>query len=222
MKHILKFDKYNEGIIEPSNFDSFLEYLNKNRSDIKDLVTINKVAKDYNLKFVNFDYFYNSLGEEIEKELAPKDLLLLGGIKFALFNKYEDIIMVVVEESLFFDYLKSDNIDSFLIFLKEVLRHESIHLKQVSRMKDKSNYVLDASPTHNSEKYWKEKRELMAYAQTFIDHLTQQGLTKSEIKEKLTNQRDTKSWIFNIYKKILDEKEMKRFMKYSFQYYENI
>lgn len=214
--------RYNEGIIEPSYFDSFLEELNNKRLQINNLDSINNISKDYNLKFVNFDYFYNSLGEEIEKQLAPKDLLLMGGVKFALFNKYENIIMVVVDEPIFFDYLKSESIQNFLVFLREVLRHESIHLKQVDKMKDKSKYLLDSSPTHNANKYWREKRELMAYAQTFIDHLVQSGLDKEEIKIKLINQKDINSWIFNIYKKILDEKEMKRFMKYVYLYYEKL
>lgn len=214
--------RYNEGIIEPSYFDSFLEELNNKRLQINNLDSINNISKDYNLKFVNFDYFYNSLGEEIEKQLAPKDLLLMGGVKFALFNKYENIIMVVVDEPIFFDYLKSESIQNFLVFLREVLRHESIHLKQVDKMKDKSKYLLDSSPTHNANKYWREKRELMAYAQTFIDHLVQSGLDKEEIKIKLINQKDINSWVFNIYKKILDEKEMKRFMKYVYLYYEKL
>jgi hypothetical protein len=224
----MKIKKYNdfiinEKVIQPYDFKEFIKKFDNNRRNISGLEDLNSFSEHYNIKFVNFDYFYKSLGEDIEKQLAPKDLLLMGGVKFALFNKYENNIMIVVEEELFLKYITNDsNIDDFLMFIEEVLRHESIHLQQVDRMKDKSKFLLDSSPTHNSEKYWKEKRELMAYAQTFIDHLVQQKLSKQEIKDKLTYQKDIKSWVFNIYKKVLDEKEMKRFMKYVYEYYEHL
>lgn len=184
---------------------------------------MNSLSKKFNVTFSSFDDFYDSLEDEVEKQMAPKELMLMGGVKFALFNKYKDTIMVVVDEELFFDYLKeTKDLTGLISFLKEVLRHESIHLQQVSRMKDKSSYKLDSSPTHNSDKYWKEKRELMAYAQTLIDHMTSQGLNKSEISREIKNPSNIKSWVWNVYSRILDEKEMKSFLKYVYEYWEKL
>jgi hypothetical protein len=217
MKYLKRF---NEAIIRPFDFKELLDIISsKNYTNISEL---NELTRQYNVIFSNFDDFYDSLGLEIEKILAPKELLLYGGVKFALYNKYKNIIMIVVEVDLFFNFIKNNDLSQFLSFLNEILRHESIHLQQVDRMKDKTSYKLDSSPTHNSDKYWKEKRELMAYAQTLIDHLVSQNLSKKEIEEKLKSHKDIRSWVFNIYKKLLNEKEMKRFMKYLYQYYEII
>jgi len=131
-------------------------------------------------------------------------------------------MMIVVEEEMFLEFLKGDGLDSLLAFLNEVLRHESIHYQQVGRMKDKTSYKLDASPTHNTKKYWTDKKELMAYAQTLIDHLTQQGLDKNEVEHKIKSPGDIKSWVWNVYKQVLDETQMKRFLKYVYQYWEKM
>jgi len=217
MKHIKKYELF-EASIAPLDFTEFLNGLRTMK--FNSLEDLNDFSMKFDINFSNFDDFYNSLELDIEKELAPKELMLMGGVKFALFNKYENCIMIVVEEEMFIDYLKNGNLDQLIAFLNEVLRHESIHLQQVDRMKDKSSYKLDSSPSHNAMKYWKEKRELMAYAQTLIDHLTQQGLTKSEIGEKIRTQNEIKSWVWNVYSKVLDAEEMKRFLKYVYQYWE--
>jgi hypothetical protein len=219
MKHIKNYKLF-EASIPPLDFTEFLNGLKT--MEFNNLEDLNDFSMKFDINFSNFDDFYDSLELDIEKELAPKELMLMGGVKFALFNKYENCIMIVVEEEMFIDYLKNRNLDQLIAFLNEVLRHESIHLQQVDRMKDKSIYKLDSSPTHNAMKYWKEKRELMAYAQSLIDQLTQQGLTKSEIGEKIRTQKDIKSWIWNVYSKVLSVDEMKRFLKYVYQYWEMI
>lgn len=209
-----------ESVIEPLDFDKFLnEFKHKKVNSISQL---NDIAKKYNILFSNFDDFYNSLETEIEKKLAPKELMLLGGVKFALFNKYKNTIMIVVEEEIFIEYINNNDLTPMIKFLREVLRHESIHMQQVDRMKNKDSYKLDSSPTHNPTKYWKEKRELMAYAQSLIDQLSDQGLSKEEIKVKITQQKEINSWIWNVYSKILNASEMKRFMKYVYLYYDKL
>jgi hypothetical protein len=219
MKH-LNYFKYFEAVIEPFDFDGFLSQLKS--GTYNSIAELNEMAKEYTVQFSNFDDFHDSLGTDVEKEMAPKELMLMGGVKFALFNKYKEVMMIVVEEEMFLEFLKGDGVDRLTTFLREVLRHESIHLQQVDRMKDKSGYKLDASPTHNSKKYWTDKKELMAYAQSMIDQLTAQGMDKDEIESKIKNPRDIKSWIWNVYKQVLDPKQMKRFLKYVFQYWEKI
>lgn len=219
MKHLKSFKTF-EAVIQPGNFDEFLEKLRTNKYN--SLEELNNDSIESNIMFSDFDTFYDSLELDIEKQLAPKELMLYGGIKFALYNKYKSSIMIVVETDKFINFINNEDLTHMITFLNEILRHESIHSVQVDRMKDKSSYKLDSSPTHNSEKYWKEKRELMAYAQTLIDHMVQKGFDKEQIKSALINRKEIKSWVWNVYSKVLDESEMKRFMKYVYQYYETM
>lgn len=226
MKTLVTFEQFykiSEGVISPLDFSEVLELLKRDRSTFNTLEDINLATEKYGIKFADFDTFYGSLEKDIEKKLAPKELVLIGGVKFALFNKYQNTIMIVVEPEVFLEFLRnSPRLEGFLGFLKEVLRHESIHLQQVDRMKDKSSYVLDSSPTHNAKKYWTEKREMMAYAQTLLDHLADQGLGKEEILKKIQGGEEIKSWVWNVYSKVLDPEQMKLFRKYLYQYWERM
>jgi hypothetical protein len=217
MKYIKTFKLF-EAVLKPFDFNKFFDEFKS--VEINSLTDLNVFSEKYGIIFSNFDEFEKTLELDIEKQLAPKELMLYGGIKFALFNKYVNKMMIVVEPEMFIKFLKENDLTDLFEFLNEILRHESIHLQQVDRMKNKSSYKLDSSPTHNSQKYWKEKRELMAYAQTLLDHLSQQGFSHDEIGEKIRNMKDIKSWVWNVYSKILDGSEMKRFLKYLYQYWE--
>ena len=143
----------NEAIIKPYDFTSYIEKLKLEEGNIDGFEDINNIFEGSNIHFSDFDEYYGTLTREEEKIVAPKGLMLMGGVKFALYNTNIDKINVVVEPSLFFDYINSDSDKkAFYQFLELVLRHESIHLQQVSRM-GKENYVLNASPTVNSKKY---------------------------------------------------------------------
>ena len=222
MKYIKSFKVF-EAVIDPLDYSEFIE--NFKNQEFNNFDELNSYSEKFGVEFCDFDTFYNTLGTDVEKELAPKDLELFGGVKFALFNKYREPsgkIMVVVIPEKFFDFLRSDKVDYLLHFLREIFRHESIHLQQVGRM-EKDVYKLDASPTHNTEKYWKNKQELMAYANTLLDHLKDQGLSKEEIKDRITRQ-DFKSWVWKVYSQVLkdDRENMNRFMKYLYEYWEKM
>ena len=58
----------------------------------------------------------------------------------------------------------------------------------------------------------------MAYAQSLVDDLRNQDLSNSEIKDLLRNQKNIKSWISNVYKKVLSPEQFKKFMKYTYLY----
>jgi hypothetical protein len=210
-----------EAIIKPLSFDSYIEKMKSEEGNINDFDDINTIFEGSNVYFSDFDEYYETIGTEEERLVAPKGLMLLGGVKFALFNKYIDKINVVVEPSLFFNYINSDkNKVEFYKFLKLVLRHESIHLQQVERM-GKENYKLDASPTVNTKKYWQSPHEIMAYAQSLIDDLRNQDFNDDEIKDLLKNQKQVSSWIFDVHKKVLTPQQFKKFMSYCYQYLMN-
>ena len=210
-----------EAIIQPFNFDEYLEKLKMEEGNIETIDDINRIFEGSSIHFSNFDEYYGNLTREEEKAVAPKELMLMGGVKFALYNTNIDKINVVVEPNLFLDYINSDvNKTGFYKFLRLVLRHESVHLQQVSKM-GKENYVLDASPTVNTKKYWQSPHEIMAYAQSLVDDLRDKDLNDDEIKDMLRNQSKIQSWIYNIHKKVLTPKQFNKFMSYVYDYLMN-
>jgi len=219
MKYLDNYISFSEGVIKPLNFDKLLQSLKNEKFD--GISSLNKMSREYKVEFADFDTFHDSLGTEIEKEMAPRELELFAGIKFALYNKYKDMIMIVVIEDKFIKSLSDkEMVRNICTFLNEVLRHESIHLQQVSRMGNSDLYLLDSSPTHNPKKYWNDKKELMAYAQSLIDQLVEQGKSKDDILQLLNNPKDIKSWVWDVYKKVLNAKQMKRFKKYLWGYWD--
>ena len=210
-----------EAIIQPFNFDEYLEKLKMEEGNIETIDDINRIFEGSSIHFSNFDEYYGNLTREEEKAVAPKELMLMGGVKFALYNTNIDKINVVVEPNLFLDYINSDvNKTGFYKFLRLVLRHESVHLQQVSKM-GKENYVLDASPTVNTKKYWQSPHEIMAYAQSLVDDLRDKDLNDDEIKDMLRNQSKIQSWIYNVHKKVLTPKQFNKFMSYVYDYLMN-
>jgi hypothetical protein len=211
----------NEAIIQPFNFDEYLEKLKMEEGNIETIDDINRIFEGSSIHFSDFDEYYGNLTREEEKAVAPKELMLMGGVKFALYNTNIDKINVVVEPNLFLDYINSDvNKTGFYKFLRLVLRHESVHLQQVSKM-GKENYVLDASPTVNTKKYWQSPHEIMAYAQSLVDDLRDKDLNDDEIKDMLRNQSKIQSWIYNVHKKVLTPKQFNKFMSYVYDYLMN-
>lgn len=218
MNHIKPYHLF-EAVVEPFNFKEVLSIIkNGNFSDIEEL---NKNIKEYQVEFITFEEFKNSLGTDIEKKVAPEYSMMGGGIKFGVFNKYRNMIEIVVEPHMFNYMLKVRMNDMFLEFIDQILQHESIHLQQVSKMKNKDAYILDSSPEFDADKYNSEKREIMAYAQTIILELKNKRFTKNDIINQLKKGK-LESEQFEHYKKLLNEKDMKRFMKYLYQYAENL
>jgi hypothetical protein len=208
-------------IISPLDFTTYLTNLKEQEGKIFNINDLNDIFKGSDIHFSDFDEYYETLKNEKEKIVAPKDLMLMGGVKFALYNTNIDKINIVIEPSLFFEFINSNvNKKSFYNFLRLILRHESIHLQQVNKM-GKSNYVLDASPTINAKKYWTSQPEIMAYAQSLIDDLRDKGHDDVEIENFLRNEKNINSWIHNVYKQVLDKKQYKKFMKYVYLYLKN-
>jgi len=208
-------------IIKPYDFSHYIDELKKSEREISNLNDINKLFKGSEIYFSDFDTYFNALTNEKEKIVAPKELMLMGGVKFALYNTNIDKINVVVEPFLFFDFINSrQNKQQFYEFLHLVLRHESIHLQQVSKM-GKDKYVLDASPTVNTKKYWTSPYEIMAYAQSLVDDLQNQGNSKEEIEDFFRDPESMEkvgSWIYDLHKKVLNKKQFEKFRKYAYLY----
>lgn len=217
MKHLKTFNLF-EAAIVPLNFDELIKEIKKKK--FKDLKELNDISLKYDVEFVTFDEFYNSLGTEKEKEVAPKNLEMVGGMKFGVFNKYTKKMSICVIPDKFIKFI--NNLDPvygkmFLNFLDLILQHESIHMQQVNKMKV-DNYLLDSSPEINTKKYYSEKREIMAYAHSIVFELSKQ-IDKQELINYLRSgalKKHSQQYRGLILK--LDEEDVKLLNKYIYQY----
>ena len=87
-------------IIKPYDFSTYLDKLRQQEGNISNLNDINEIFKDSEIYFSNFDEYFKTLTSEKEKIVAPKDLMLMGGVKFALYNTNIDKIVKFCESNL--------------------------------------------------------------------------------------------------------------------------
>lgn len=215
MKHIKTFKKF-EAVIVPYDFDPAFE-------EIKSLPIITKedlerVLAPMDVEFVDVEYFKSKLQTKKEIELVPEEMkTMLGGIRFAAHNVYTDKMYVCVIWNEFLDAVNSTRgKDQLFAFLREVLRHESIHKQQAAKRPNITIRNLENSPMA-PEKYFGSTDETMAYAQSFVDQCRQRGMTDEEIIDHLRGGKPNVSWIENIYKRMKPE-VLKRFQKYVYEY----
>jgi len=212
-----------ENIILPLDFKTYINKIKDKR--FNNLDSINNMFKDIDVVFSDYSFFYDNLGSDEEKKVAPKNdnRKSESGFKFALYNQNIDKINIVVNSKEFLEYLNDlcnssqKEKEHFYNFLEQVLRHESIHLQQAKKMGDK--YNLLSSPT-DPQKYFSDQKEIMAYARSLIDDLINNGYTKEEIKDGLRNKKQLDTWIHMVYKKYVDIKKYRTFLKYAYLYLE--
>lgn len=218
MKHIKSISDYiQEAVIRPLDIDPQIRQM-REYSGIYTLEILNDIFEPVRIKFVELDEFVNTLRTDKEKELVPRGAMMMGGIKFALYNNYTKQMNVVVEKDMFLRFLNNKyGLSEFYSFIREVLRHETIHMQQVGRMNKPDLYNLEKSPK-KPEEYFSFDKEIMAYAQSFIDQMTDRGFTKEQILNKIKDKNSVvPSWIYGRYKNMPD-KVKKRFLKYVYQY----
>ena len=86
----------NESIINPIDTKDIIGIV-KSIEHIDSLDDINNALEDYNIHFSFYDEFFNSLGTQEEKDVAPpENIYTPSAIKFALYNKYIGKINFVV------------------------------------------------------------------------------------------------------------------------------
>jgi hypothetical protein len=210
----------NESIINPIDTKDIIGIV-KSIEHIDSLDDINNALEDYNIHFSFYDEFFNSLGTQEEKDVAPpENIYTPSAIKFALYNKYIGKINFVVIDN-FIEIFNRGLLNSHRFYdeLSETIKHESIHSQQVSRM-GINNYLLIDSPT-NPDKYFSNKSEIMAYANSFVIEMTKQK-SKEEVVSLLRSEKQIKNWIFDCYKKYVNEKDFHRFIKYVYLYLQEL
>jgi hypothetical protein len=213
MRYLKRFDQIFEAVIKPFDFENILTKL-ETMNDIT-IESINELFKEFDVEFVDVNYFISKLKTKKEIELVPISLELLGGIKFAAHNIYTNKIYICVMPNKFIESINSDLKSDMITFLREVLRHESIHKQQSDKRSIKIKN-LEKSPVQPLE-YYGSTDEIMAYAQSFIDQCRERGLSDKDILDQIKLKSNPISWVQNVYNKMPYEVK-KRFNKYVYQY----
>ena len=224
---LLSFNEFlNEGVITPYDIDSIIKKLQSDSS--LTLEKANKIASEVSVKFITIEEFIDNLKTEEEKNDVPRNLNLGGGVRFGAFNPYTKMTYICVHPEEFLSTLNDEEQSKQLYpFIREILRHESIHIQQMSKAKKdfhnsgekvpNSLPSLNRSPSSNSVEYFSHKTEIMAYAQSFIDQCHVKKISKEQILSILRTGKPIVSWIQNVYKG-MDEKTLNTFKKYVYQY----
>lgn len=106
--------------------------------------------------------------------------------------------------------------------LKIMVNHELVHREQYKKIGNKINTILLNKLQHKThtmdplKQYFKEPREIMAYAKTIVDEL-EKHFSKEDILECLRSGYAV-SPTQSLYKKIVDNKTYKKLLKYIYQY----
>jgi len=215
MKYIKSFKVF-EAVIKPYDFDPAIDELKSLPEITKE--DLERILVPMNVEFVDVDYFKSKLQTKKEIELVPENMPpMLGGIRFAAHNVYTDKMYVCVLWNEFLNAVNDkDGKEQLFAFLREVLRHESIHQQQANKRPNITVRNLENSP-NVPDKYFGSTDETMAYAQSFVDQCHQRGMSNEDIIEHLRGAKQPVSWIENIYKRMTPD-VLKRFKKYVYQY----
>ncbi len=218
LKKYSEFEVVNEGVLAPMDFHGVFDAIIEHVNEIETVEDLNKYIGNDVIEFMNYDTFFTYLKTDQEKKVAPpKNMDILNGVQFAIYNKHNNKINIVVLPR-FFSKLKEglrSTSETFQL-LMEIIRHESVHLQQSARS-DKA-YSLERSPAGNAKKYFSHHSEQMAYALSFVDNMKQRGYTKAKMLDAIKNKQDTRIWIQKVYSDVLDDKQFKRFMRYVYDY----
>ena len=211
LKSFMQF--INEAVIRPYDFDQELEeLLGRETLSIRDM---NLALGKFGVSFVEVDEFIESLETDKERSLVPIEMPpLFGGVRWGAHNVYNDAIYICIDADQFTVALNKDR-ERLFGFLREVLRHESIHREQAGRRRHIKIRNLENSPA-DPKRYFSSTDEIMAYADSFIVQARDRGLSDDQILDALAHGKRV-SWIQGVYSK-LDPRAVNRFRKYVYQY----
>lgn len=202
-----------ESVIQPHDFDQALMDLAK--IDVLKIEDMNRELGRFGVSFVGVEEFIENLETEKERSLVPIDMApLFGGVRWAAHNVYNDKIYVCVDPVEFESALDQKRGRVFS-FLREILRHESIHREQAARREHIKIRNLERSPAE-PKRYFSSTDEIMAYADSFIVQAREKGMSDDEILSALAKGQRV-SWIQDVYSR-LDPAAVNRFRKYVYEY----
>ena len=204
MKYLKKF---NESIVDydTENIRSFYNELSEIVKK-KRIVTFQELVESGNrndIEVVNYETFYNELPtDKIREDAPPKDISAFGLVNP---NTHKARLVVNVPA-----------MDKGLLdFCYHMLKHENIHVGQMSRKKDKSKgeFLGDMS---NRKAYFSNKDEVMAFSQSISDMIM--GNKPKSVKDGISMLKSIP--LYNSIKKYVDKDILNRYNKYIFLYLE--
>lgn len=194
MKYLRPF-KITESIIVPDVIDNDT-VINR----FEDLV---KYGKDNGFDVVRYDEFYDSLSDA-DKKTAPPDAVPF----FALFHPERNKPMFVINRRIRIQ-------PGFKSIVDDIIGHEMIHGKQISRRNPDIEYKLP-NPM-NQKEYFSDKMEIMAFSWSIANELSKNS---SSIQKAIHDMKNDRTWreISNR----CDKKTLDRYRKYIYLYLEDI
>jgi hypothetical protein len=209
MKHLKHF-KIFEAVIMPSKIES--------NSEIHSFESAVEYGIENDFDVVEYDEFYNSLGEGDKKTAPPRR----GGPPFfALFHPVRKKPMFVICDRNVFMFMPMKNI------INDIIGHEKVHAEQTKR-RGGIEFALP-SPT-DRKAYFSNKEEIMAFSWTIANGLSKTNKSlESSMKEldaqdiRTMGTRPTEhKMLWNDIKINCDEKTIKRYRKYIYMYLDKI
>lgn len=208
MKHLKRF---NEAIInyESDNIKAFYNdleniWLNLPKSEF--IIKSDKVVEigeKHGIEVVDYDKFYKELPES-EKKTAPP-----SGVTFALINPINNKPRVVLGNA------KSGIDKRILDHIYHMLKHENVHIGQISRQKKRPEGKL--SDPNDKKLYFSDKMEIMAFAQSISDMLMDEN--PKSVKDAIKGLNYNPLWR-DIKSAKVDKEVLNKYKKYIYLYLE--
>ena len=213
MKHLRKF---NEAIIDykNDNIKSFYDEVKSlptsssnsmmnftSRPGFYTFDSIKEIGERNDIEVVDYKTFYSELPDDQKSTAPPKDTPA-----FALVNPSTGKARVVINT----DRITMMTIDH----IYHMLKHENIHIKQMSKMSDKHTPSLP-DPKDQKE-YFSNKEEVMAFSQSICDMIMRFNPKSMDNAIKMLNRNP----LFLDIKKSVDNDTLNRYKKYIYLYLE--
>ncbi len=209
MKHLKHF-KIFEAVIMPPKIES--------NSEIHSFESAVEYGIENDFDVVEYDEFYNSLGEGDKKTAPPRR----GGPPFfALFHPVRKKPMFVICDRNVFMFMPMKNI------INDIIGHEKVHAEQTKR-RGGIEFALP-SPT-DRKAYFSNKEEIMAFSWTIANGLSKTNRSLQAAMNDLDVPFNPRSvmrpaehtMLWGDIKRHCDEKTIKRYRKYIYMYLDKI
>lgn len=207
MKHIKGFGLF-EAVIMPSTIED--------DAPVNSFESAVEFGKRNGFEVVDYDEFYNSLGEEDRATAPPRR----GTPFFALFHPIRKTPMFVLA-----DPNATRIIPNFKEIMLDIIGHEMVHSEQVRR---RGGIEFSLPNPLDRKAYFSNKEEIMAFAFTIANDLSKTQSSPEEAMEELDKvvppsfREPQYRAIWSSIRKICDEKTIRRYRKYIYMYLEKM
>lgn len=202
MKKIKSFKQFEAVIMPPKS---------ENNMNIRSYEDAVEYGRQREFDVVEYDEFYNSLGEA-DKKTAP----LKGGVPFfALFHPERKRPMFVVCDTNVFRFMPMKEI------MDDIIGHEMVHAEQTNR---RGGIEFNLPDPRKRKAYFSNKEEVMAFSFTIANEISKSASDFESAKKLFIGGRigGQAGAIWNNIKSVCDEDIIKRYKKYIYMYLEKM